>query len=205
MSEEQQSADVAVSFLRAVQQHLAPSERILTDLRTIYDLLRQTSRQGGRVLIVGNGGSAAIASHVATDMTKNAGIRSLTFSDASMISCLANDYGFENWMHHAVRLHAQWDDMLIAISSSGRSANILGAVEQAHKMDLPVVTLTGFDVDNPVRELGDANLWVDSRAYNVVETVHQTWLLCLVDMIIGKSEYLATRVAQPTLVTRTTS
>ena len=147
--------------------------------------------QGGRVIFIGNGGSAGIASHLAIDLSKNASVPALCFSDASMMSCLANDYGFEDWLAHAVRLSARAGDCLVAISSSGRSKNILNAVAQARTMKLDVITLSGMNADNPLRNLGDVNYYVDSRSYNIVETTHQFWMMAAIDLIIGRAEYPA--------------
>jgi len=124
----------------------------------------RTREQGGRVVFIGNGGSAGIASHLAIDLAKNASVPALCFSDASMMSCLANDYGFEDWIAHAVRLNARAGDCLVAISSSGRSKNILNAVAQARTMKLDVITLSGMNAGNPLRNLGDVNFWWTAAA-----------------------------------------
>src|SRR4051812_27842814 len=147
--------------------------------------------RGGRVIFIGNGGSAGIAAHLAIDLSKNASVPAICFSDASMITCLANDYGFEHWLSHAVRLHARAGDCLVAISSSGRSKNIINAVAKARGVGLDVITLSGMTVDNPLRELGDINYWVDSRSYNIVETAHQFWMMAAIDLVIGRAEYPA--------------
>ena len=76
----------------------------------------ETRERGGRVTFIGNGGSAGIASHLAIDLAKNAGVPATCFNDASAITCLANDYGFEEWLAHAVRLNARPADCLVAIS-----------------------------------------------------------------------------------------
>jgi phosphoheptose isomerase len=151
----------------------------------------ETRGRGGRVIFIGNGGSAGIASHMAIDLSKNASVPAICFSDASMMSCLANDYGFEHWIAHAVRLNARAGDCLVAISSSGRSKNIINAVAKAREMKLDVVTLSGMNPDNPLRTLGDVNYWVDSRSYNIVETAHQFWMMAVIDLIIGRAEYPA--------------
>lgn len=151
----------------------------------------RSAERGGRVIFIGNGGSAGIASHLAIDLSKNASLPAVCFSDASMMSCLANDYGFEEWIAHAVRLNAREGDCLVAISSSGRSKNILNAVGKARAMKLDVVTLSGMSPDNPLRELGDVNYYVDSRSYNIVETAHQFWMMAVIDLIIGRAEYPA--------------
>ena len=58
-------------------------------------------------------------------------------------------------------------------------------------MNLDVITLSGMSPDNPLRELGDVNYWVDSRSYNIVETAHQFWMMAVIDLIIGRAEYPA--------------
>ena len=168
------------------------SEELYVRLMRIKRVLVDAHQQGRKTLIVGNGGSAAIASHVAVDLTKNAGVRAINFNEADLITCLANDYGYEQWLRKAVELYGEPGDVLIAISSSGKSRNILNACAAARRREFAcVITLSGFDPENPLRALGDENLWVDSRAYNLVEATHQFWLLALVDLIIGKMEYPA--------------
>jgi phosphoheptose isomerase len=151
----------------------------------------QTRERGGRVIFIGNGGSAGIASHLAIDLSKNAAVPAACFSDASMMSCLANDYGFEEWLAHAMRLNARAGDCLVAISSSGRSKNILNAVAKARAMEIDVITMSGMSPDNPLRELGLINYWADSRSYNIVETAHQFWMMAAIDLVIGRAEYPA--------------
>lgn len=166
-------------------------DAVVAQIAATRDIWLRTSGQGGRVIFIGNGGSAGIASHLAIDLSKNASLPAACFSDASMMSCLANDYGFEEWLAHALRLNARAGDCLVAISSSGRSKNILNAVAKARAMKLDVITLSGMSPDNPLRELGDVNYWVDSRSYNIVETAHQFWMMAVIDLIIGRAEYPA--------------
>jgi len=145
-----------------------------------------------RYFIFGNGGSAAIASHFSVDLTKNAGLRCVNFNDADLITCFANDYGFERWVEKTVDFYGDAGDLLIVISSSGSSENMLKGVQAARNKNFrAVVTLSGFAEANPLRQLGDINLWVNSKAYNFVENVHQVWLLAIVDLIIGRREYSA--------------
>lgn len=150
-----------------------------------------TKEQGGKVVFVGNGGSAGIASHLAIDLAKNGNVPAACFNDGGMITCLANDYGFDNWIRHAVRQNCSSLDTLVAISSSGASKNILNAVEEALERGLKVVTLSGFKSGNPLSHTGHVNFWVNSRAYNIVETVHQFLMMSVIDMIIGNAEYPA--------------
>lgn len=154
-----------------------------SDLIAMAAIARQTQEFGRKLIFVGNGGSAAIASHVAVDFTKAAGLRAINFNEADLLTCLANDYGYENWIARALELYADPGDLLILISSSGRSPNMLRGSEQARTMNLGLVTLSGFAAENPLRQLGDINLWVDSFEYNIVEMTHHTWLVAIVDYL----------------------
>ena len=133
-------------------------------------------------MLVGNGGSAAIASHIAVDLSKNAGIRATAFNDASALTCLANDYGYEDVFRKQVLYHGARGDVLVAISSSGKSPNILRAAETANNI-MPVFTFSGFEADNPLRQMGDLNFYVPSNSYGLVETAHQLLLHYVVDNV----------------------
>lgn len=141
---------------------------------------------GRKVILCGNGGSSMIAGHVSVDLTKAAGVRSICFNECDLITCFANDYGYENWLTKAIESYGDAGDVAILISSSGKSPNIVNAAHAAKDQGLTVVTLSGFDVSNPLCGLGDQNLWVNSHSYNIVETVHQTWLLACVDKIASQ-------------------
>ena len=126
------------------------------------------------------------------DITKNAGLRCVNFNEADLITCFANDYGFEHWVEKAVDFYGDSGDLLIVISSSGSSENMLNGVKAARNGKFrAVVTFSGFAKDNDLRQLGDINIWINSSAYNFVENIHQLWLLAIVDLIIGKTEYPA--------------
>ncbi len=146
-------------------------------------LLSAVKGRNGKVILVGNGGSAAIASHVAVDLTKTIGVRAVNFNEADLITCLANDFGYEQWVAKALEFYADQGDVVIVISSSGRSANIVNGAVKAKDMGLDLVTFSGFDKENPLRRLGGMNFWVDSRDYNVVEMTHHIWLLAIADQL----------------------
>lgn len=152
-------------------------------------LLQTVAARGGKVIIAGNGGSAAIAGHCALDLTKHGGVRCLAFGGVDWVTALANDYGYEHWIERTLEMYAVPGDAVVLISSSGKSPNVVRAAEYARRHGLPVVTFTGFAPDNPLRALGDINFWVDSRAYNVVEMTHHIWLLAICDVLIGQAEY----------------
>ena len=141
-----------------------------------------------KIIVVGNGGSAAMASHVAVDFTKAAGIRAINFNEADLITCFANDYGYERWVEKALEAYADPEDLAILISSSGKSPNIVKGAEKAKNIGVPVITVSGFLPDNPLRKLGDINLWVDSSDYNIVEMTHHVWLVAIVDFLIETKE-----------------
>lgn len=155
------------------------------DLADAGRLIRKTQESARKVIIVGNGGSAAIASHVAVDLTKAAGIRAVNFNEADLLTCLSNDYGYEHWVEKALDFWADPGDLVIVISSSGASANMINGAQRARETGLGLITFSGFGSGNPLRQLGDLNFWLDSTEYNIVETVHQTWLLAIVDHLIS--------------------
>lgn len=126
-----------------------------------------------RIFLIGNGGSAAVASHTANDLLKRTGAKALTLHDPATLTCLANDFGYEQALAHAVTTVASPGDLLIAISSSGRSPNIRNAATAMHQLGGKVITLSGFDPDNPLRCQGNLNIWVPSHDYGLVEIAHQ--------------------------------
>lgn len=149
-------------------------------------LMEDVNAKGSKIIVVGNGGSAGIASHVAIDLTKAAGLRATCFNEAGLLTCFGNDFGYENWVQKALEFYADPDDVIILISSSGQSANMVNAATYAQDKGLALITLTGFKPDNPLRGFGDFRLWVDSTHYNYVETIHQNWLLAMIDFLIDK-------------------
>ena len=153
------------------------------DLLKISKIIKQVNKNKKKVILVGNGGSAAMASHVSVDLTKMCKIRAVNFNEADLLTCFSNDYGYENWVQKALSFYADKGDLLICISSSGESKNIIKGAKFAKKIGCKVITLTGFDQKNKVRKIGDINLWLNSKNYNLIEMTHHTWLLVIVDFI----------------------
>ena len=141
-------------------------------LEKAINLIEKVNRKGNKVIIVGNGGSAAVASHVVTDFVNKGGLRASTLHDSALLSCMANDYGYENAFARILRTVAQEGDVLIAISSSGQSVNIHNAVRRMREIGGTAVSMSGFKEDNPLRSLGDLNFWIDSDGYGFVEMGH---------------------------------
>lgn len=171
---------------------LVQNDKVIEKLNNVAKAIVSASVNGHKTIIVGNGGSAAMASHVAVDLTKNAKTRCINFNESDLITCFANDYGYEHWVEKALEFYGDEGDVFIAISSCGSSENILNGCRAAREKDFSkVITLSGMNADNQLKKMGDINLWVDSKAYNHIENIHQFWLLAVVDMIIGKAEYSA--------------
>lgn len=136
-------------------------------------ILRTARERASSVYLVGNGGSAGVASHATTDFVNVVKLRAQTVHDSSLLTCMANDYGYENAFGRILSQLARADDVLVAISSSGKSANIRNAATAVRQQGGQVLTLSGFERNNPLRFMGDLNIWLDSRDYGFIEIGHQ--------------------------------
>jgi len=128
--------------------------------------------QRNKIIMVGNGGSASICSHQTIDYWKNGGIKSLCFNDSSLLTCLSNDFSFEEVFSKSIEFFADENDIVYCISSSGNSKNIENAAISSIKKGCKLVTFSGFDSDNRIRNIGDVNFYVPSNSYGFVETIH---------------------------------
>ena len=155
------------------------------DYKKIESIRKKISslNKNNKIILIGNGGSASISSHVAVDLTKILKKRAICFNEANLITCFANDYGYEKWAEKALEAYALKNDVVILISSSGKSKNLINACKFAKKKGIFVATFTGFKKNNSLSKIGNINLWVNSSKYNVVEMTHHVWLLALVDLI----------------------
>ncbi len=145
--------------------------------------LKQAKESDKRVFVVGNGGSAGVASHVVTDFVNKGGLRASTLHDPALLTCMANDYGYENAFAQILSTLAHKGDVLIAISSSGQSANIHNAIELMQKVGGITISLSGFKKNNPLRSLGSLNFWLDSNDYGFVEMGHFFLLHHIADQV----------------------
>ncbi len=177
------------SYFSDLSKQIIPDKSTLNKLIKCKKVLSKTKGKK-KILTFGNGGSSAIASHFSVDLTKNAGLRCVNFNETDLITCFSNDYGYENWMSTAVKLYGDRGDVIILISSSGNSKNLLNAALAAKKKKFSnIITFTGFKKNNPLSSKGNINVWINSKSYNFVENITQIWLLSIVDLIIGKREY----------------
>lgn len=144
-------------------------------------MIDQRARAGRKLIFIGNGGSAGIASHQAVDYWKNGGVEAMAFNDASLLTCIGNDYGYDRVFAEPIHRFAKAGDLLVAISSSGKSPNILRGVEAAYERGCGVLTLSGFGDTNPLRRLGELNFYVPSSSYGIVEVMHLSLLHAMLD------------------------
>ena len=158
----------------------------VASVRVVEQIIR-VQKQGGRVIVFGNGGSASIASHAVVDLSKSAGVKALCFSDTSLLTCYANDLGYENAYAKALEQHGEANDLVIVISSSGQSENMIRVAKMAKELSCNLITFSGFAPDNPLRSLGDENFYCQSSKYNMVENTHQVWLLAIIDGFIASN------------------
>lgn len=141
---------------------------------------------GRKIIFIGNGGSAAIASHQAVDYWKNGGMRAVSFNDSSLLTCISNDYGYPHVFEKPVEMFADPGDVLVAISSSGRSENIMRGSKAALAKGCDLITMSGFKPDNPLRSMGSVNFYAPSSSYGYVEITHLALCHCVVDTIIER-------------------
>ena len=153
------------------------------------DIILSVKSASRKVMLIGNGGSAAIASHMQNDLCKAVGVRATVFNEPPLLTALSNDHGYGCVFERPVELWADAGDVLLAISSSGQSENILRAVRASVARGCQVITLSGFRADNPLRRMGHLNFYVPSQVYGYVELVHSVLAHFLTDCaMMSRSE-----------------
>lgn len=168
-------------------EHLAQLIDYRNGIAQIMALVSTQKEKGHKIMFIGNGGSAGIASHCAIDYMRNGRMRSTCFNEGALLTCISNDYGYEHVFAEPIAMHADPGDILVAISSSGKSPNILNGVKAAKNAGCFVITLSGFKPDNPLRSLGDWNIYVPSDQYGFVELAHQIVLHTILDLIVKQN------------------
>lgn len=155
-------------------------------MQALVELFSKHKRNDNRVFFIGNGGSAAIASHMTADFMKNGGMNTYSLYDNAVTTCMGNDYGYEYIFSKPLQFLAKEEDLLVAISSSGNSQNIINAIEAVRKKGGVVVTFTGFEENNKVKSMGDINVYVPCKRYGMVESIHNLILQQIVDVIMER-------------------
>lgn len=151
-------------------------------LDTSREWLKEAHRLGRKLMIIGNGGSAGVASHMAIDFWKNGGVRAMTFNDGALLTCISNDISYDEVFSTPIRQFADEGDIVACISSSGNSVNIRNGALAAAEKGCKIITLSGFQPDNPLRDMGHLNFFVPSHSYGFVETLHQFVLHSILDV-----------------------
>jgi len=149
-------------------------------------LIQSCRETGNKVLLIGNGGSAAIVSHMQNDICKALGIRALVLTETPLLTALSNDLGYKVAYQRLTELWMDEGDLMVAISSSGQSSNILGAVDAVRNGGGKVITLSGFRDDNALRTRGDINFYIRSDEYGYVELAHQVIAHYLTDHLMDE-------------------
>lgn len=188
-------SDFIKKYEADLARHLRFDSELVARLESYKETILAVKENRGRMIFIGNGGSAAISSHIAVDFSKNAGIEAINFNESSLITCLSNDYGHQYWMEKALQIYGKENDLIVLISSSGNSENIINAGKWALRNNLKLITFSGMNVDNPLKKMNSngINFWVDSYSYNHIELIHLAYNLLTIDNIIGHSVYSSNR------------
>jgi len=152
----------------------------------LIELTFQVNSEEGAIYFIGNGASASMASHFSADMVKTGGVRTMVFTDLSLLTAVANDINYEDVYAEPLKWYMKKKDMVVAISSSGNSPNIVRAVVQAKKLGGTVITISAMNEDNAIKKLGDLNFYVPAKTYGLAETAHAAILHFWMDMVESK-------------------
>ena len=191
--------DELAAALRATACTTARGGRIGLDegVERAFGVLRRAKEDDRAVLAVGNGGSQVIAQHVEMDLCNRAAMRARSFSSTPVLTALCNDHSHAEAYALLVRSQGREHDVLIAVSSSGASPNIVAAAKEARSIGMPILTFSGFDGDNRLRRCGDLNFWVDSGSYSIVELAHEALVHHLSDRCVELEERSAAAGEEP--------
>lgn len=146
----------------------------------------ELSASNNTMFFAGNGASASMASHMSADASKNGGFRSLAFNDISMLTAVSNDISYKECFALPLQRFANPGDILVTISSSGNSPNIIRAIDAAREIGLRVITVSGMKPNNRSRQMGDLNFYIPADTYGIVESSHQVLLHCWLDKFMGE-------------------
>ena len=117
------------------------------------------------------------------DLTNNSNLRCLSYNDAAIITCYANDFKFENWVSRAITKYGKKNDVLILISSSGTSKNMINGIKAAKRKNLIKLLLLLVLKKNYSSKNSDINFWINSKKHNIIENSHKFYLLMIVDLM----------------------
>lgn len=176
-------------FQRLIQNCVCTTQDDLLDLDEAMELsgafLSQVREQSKFLYAIGNGPSGALASQFCLNLLKSQQISALSLQDAQFMTAVASDYGYAETYRHSLKTLLKEGDLLLAISTRGKSTNILNAVEAARERGAVLITLSGFESSNPLRHTGDLNLWIDSHDEHLVDLAHHFLLQTILNRFHG--------------------
>ena len=174
---------------------LINNENYISKIYQITTSIIECYKKGGKLIFVGNGGSFSDCLHLSAEFTGRFNIdrkplNSIVLgSNPSSLTAISNDYGYENWVSKAIEYYVNSNDRVIFISVSGESKNLVNGLNYAIKNNIKTASLTGSNINNTLKENTECSLWVDSKAYNIVESIHTIWITLIIDLFVGTPEY----------------
>ena len=183
-------AETKITFRRFIADTRILSETELGEAINIVIYWLLTNQENGKsIIIIGNGGSAGIAIHSLADYANVGGFKTIDLFNPALLTCMSNDYGYKNVFSQPIEMFAKSGDVLFAISSSGKSENIIKAAKTALSLGCTVITFSAFDTDNSLRQTGDLNFYSPSQHYGFVELAHQIIIHCILDLFVRSKVY----------------
>lgn len=170
-------------------QKLINNENNQKKIKEIILKFQRLKNRNGKIIFLGNGGSASSASHLLVDFTKNARVKAINFNEVSLITAFSNDYGYENYLAKALKFYCKKNDIVVFISVSGNSPNLVNALKYCNSKKIETITFSGSKKNNYLFKNGKINIHINSMAYNIVECVHLMLLTYIVDCLKGKAVY----------------
>tara|TARA_X000000950_G_scaffold242417_1_gene296764 strand:+ start:4468 stop:5019 length:552 start_codon:yes stop_codon:yes gene_type:complete len=161
-----------VSILKKIQKK---------DILNLCNQILDVKKKKSKIMIFGNGAGASIASHFANDLTNTSGIRAMSYDNTAQITCLSNDYLFQNWVKKIINFYANNNDLVILLSASGNSKNMINAAKFCKKKKINYFSITGFKKQNKLNLNSSNKIWINSLSYNYVEMSQLFILLSIVD------------------------
>jgi len=146
--------------------------------------VKKLAGKNNKLIFMGNGASNTIASHGSLDYMNQTGIKSICLNDPAIITAFANDFGYDMAWERYTKINWEKGDILICISSSGNSPNVVKSAEYVKSQGGNVIAFTGFNIDNKLSKIANKNFWVNSKHYNVVEAIHNLWVAMICDLLI---------------------
>ena len=160
------------------------NKELVDNMIAMKELILETRKNKKKIIFAGNGASTLIANHGALDYVNQLGVKTLSVESAGFITAAGNDFGYEGIFERFVNLYAEEGDLIVVISSSGNSANVINAANRGRALGCKVVTFSGFKETNPLRQCGDVNFYTDADEYNKAESIHNLWLVSVCDFIL---------------------